>query len=869
MRTVILLILVMTVCAAFAQQKSLDEIDNTSFNAGKSPFENKCIPVIMGFKPIDHPKAPADLVLDGDWQMVEGGRDTDRLGKPWTDIIRAEVPGSVHTALWNAGKIPDPYLGKNDSIARSQSFKTWWFKKEFTVKNNLNKPQLIFDGVAVHCTVWLNGIKLGEHEGMFGGPTFDISKSLKSKNILIVKIDPAPYVLGPEKGFFKGMNIGWRKTVVFNNVYGWHYSNIPSLGIWRSVKIRNQANVEIESLFIIPKDIRGLMNLQVVLKKVSSPLKGEFRITVVPENFQAKTASFSYSIDTSAKTDTLEFSFTVPEAKLWWPNGLGEQNLYRIKASFLPVNDTGADFSEMVFGIRTIEMAPLPGGPYPDKYNWTFIINGEKHFIKGTGWCTMDPLMDFSRERYDRFLSLAKLQNIQMLRAWGSGMPETDEFYDLCNRYGILVLQEWPTAWNSHVDQPYDVLEETVKLNTFRIRNNPSLAMYGGGNESNKPFGKAIDMMGRYSIELDNTRPFHRGEPWGGSDHNYSCWWGKAHLDNNLNMTSHFWGEFGIASLPVEESVLRYLPDSEKNIWPLDSASVFAYHTPVFNTMEDMSRLAQYSGYVMHDDNRKDFIAGSQLAQVVAVRHTLERARTLWPDCSGALYYKMNDNYPAASWSCVDWYGAPKPLHFFAQDAFSPVASVVLFDHTEVTSSTNNIFFPVYLLDDNRELEEAEWKVTVRAFDKNLVEIKKMNFEGIKCYQQVNKLGEFSITKQQARTFPLLIVSETKVGETLKFKTFYFLNFEKGKGCLFELPQTTLSIEMQDKKVKVKNTGLLPAVGVNIQCPGKADSFTVSDNFFWLDPGEIHVIDVNITDHLVVDAWNMNRKQMSLIYNGK
>ena len=172
--------------------------------------------------------------------------------------------------------------------------------------------------------------------------------------------------------------------------------------------------------------------------------------------------------------------------------------------------------------------------------------------------------MDFSRERYERFLDIAASQHVQMLRAWGSGMPETDDFYDLCDRKGIMVIQEWPTAWNSHLEQPYPALEETVRLNTLRIRNHPSLVILSGGNESGNPFGPAIDMMGRYAMELDGTRAFHRGEPWGGSQHDYNCWWGRQPLDYNLKMQADFYGEFGIASMPRYESVQRYLPALEK-----------------------------------------------------------------------------------------------------------------------------------------------------------------------------------------------------------------------------------------------------------------------------------------------------------------
>ena len=688
----LLLVICLAVTSVIAQQnKSLDEIDAASFHAGPAPFNKKCVTVNLQEKSVKHVNAPEDIILDGEWQLIEGGNENERLIGEWSNPIAALVPGSVHDALWKAGIIPDPYFGRNDSIAERFSFKTWWYKREFIIDNQLNVPQLVFDGIANKCSIWLNGTKLGNHEGMFGGPTFDISKILKKRNVLVVKIEPIPMIFAQTK---RGDNISWQSTVVFNCVYGWHYSNIPSLGIWRTVKIQNQADVAIENPFIVTKNTSGLMNLSVVLKAVSAKIDGKLMVSVNPDNFKGKEQSFEHLITSNKYIDTLNFAFSIKDTWLWWPNDMGKQNLYRLKVSFFPKSGVSSDFYETTFGIRTLQMAPLPGGPYPDKYNWTYIINGKPHFMKGNGWCTMDPLMNFSRERYDRFLSLAKLQHIQMMRAWGCGMPETDDFYDLCDRYGILVMQEWPTAWNSHETQPYDVLQETIELNTLRIRNHPSLAMYGGGNESPKPFGKAMDMMGRKSIELDGTRPFHRGEPWGGSNHNYQCWWSNAHLDYNLNMISSFWGEFGIAAFPVKESVLRYLPDSEKTKWPPDTLESIVHHTPIFGKRNEMDKLAQYSGYIMTNDNLDHLITGSQLAQVVAVRHTLERARTRWPECSGALYYKMNDNYPAVSWSCADWYGAPKPLHYFIQDTFSPVASVILFEHTDMYG--RDVSLPVF-----------------------------------------------------------------------------------------------------------------------------------------------------------------------------
>ena len=133
---------------------------------------------------------PFILPLDGSWRMAENGAETDRLTQPWADAIPATVPGSVHGALQASGKIPDPKFGLNDALAREKSFQTWWLKREFKRPAGIAGGRLVFDGVAIHASVWLNGTKLGEHEGMFGGPSYDVASLLRDENVLIVKLDP-------------------------------------------------------------------------------------------------------------------------------------------------------------------------------------------------------------------------------------------------------------------------------------------------------------------------------------------------------------------------------------------------------------------------------------------------------------------------------------------------------------------------------------------------------------------------------------------------------------------------------------------------------------------------------------------------------
>jgi len=643
---------------------SLDQHDRANFNPAFSPLQRR--PEIISLQPgvAAHPVGPPVISLDGAWDLAEGGTELARLSTVWTDALPAKVPGSVHTALMEAGRIPDPYVGRNDEIARTESFKTWWMKCLFIRPKDTVDTHLTFDGICDACTVWLNGHQLGTHQGMFADLSYRIEPYLvDGENTVIVRLDPAPYRESDNEPnpFFTGMNVGWLDTAVINNIYGWHYIDLPSLGIWQSVRIEGRPSVCIEDPFIAAMETTGgLVRLYLTLRGKKQGWQGNLIGTVAPENFKGPAHYFSHSVHSTETEEALLLEFTVPDARRWWPVDHGEPALYGIRLSFIPDGKGISDHTSFIFGLRTIHMQPLPDGPRDDTYNWTFVINGKPLFVKGANWCTMDALLRFEAERYERFLSLALDAHIQLLRAWGSGMPETDVFYNYADRMGIMVIQEWPTAWNSHEIQPYNILEETVRYNMLRLRNHPSLVMWGGGNESDKPFGSAIDMIGRYGFELDGTRPVHRGEPWGGSVHNYDVYWGRQPLDRNLRLTAPFIGEFGLASVPDEKTVRRYLPEAEQALWPPPSDGSLIHHTPVFNKKGDIAILTRYAADFIPVTSLRHFITGTQLAQTTGIRHTLELARTRWPEATGVLYYKLNDNNPAASWSTVDWHGSPK-----------------------------------------------------------------------------------------------------------------------------------------------------------------------------------------------------------------
>lgn len=838
-------------------RKSMDQVDREEFAPRSSPLDGDRMTLALAAGELALPAGPAAIDLGGDWEMAAGLAPDDRLGQPWPDAIRAPVPCSVHTALLAAGRIPDPYVGLNDEIAYPEGFRTWWLRKTFPSADGAERVK--FHGVFDACDVWLNGRFLGSHRGMFGEFEFAVDAPLEASNELVVRLHPAPFRLSDAEPtpYFTGMNVGWLDTATFNNSYGWHYINLPTVGIWRPVALEARAPVRLLHPFVATLDAHaGRILLQARLEGPAQAWKGRLAGQIAPENFRGQSYHFEHAVACEGGARDISLELQIPNPRLWWPADHGAPDLYRLTLGFENRKPHGSDRIETTFGLRTIEMRPLPGGPTPDAYNWTFVVNGRETFVKGANWCTKDALMRFEREGYARFFALARDAHIHLLRAWGSGMPETDDFFDLADRHGIMVLQEWPTAWNSHAFQPLDILEETVRGTTLRIRNHPSLVMYGAGNESNQPEGEAIAMMGRHSVELDGTRPFHRAEPWGGSIHNYDVYWGRQPLDAWLSMEAPFIGEFGVASLPSLESTLRFLPEAEHAVWPPRADGALAHHMPVFNKKSGLSIHAQYVGDWVPNNSLENFILGIQMTQATGMRHVLELNRTRWPRSAGICYYKLNDNNPAASWSTVDWYGAPKIAYHVLKQAFAPLHACVLFPRLNVAGEPVDL--PVFLLDDAFALHRRDWKVRVRAFGQSLAPIALVEFRGAASpWERVRELGALALNGDQTFNIPLLVVAEVLVGNRVADRTFYWLNYAQIQGCLFNLPSTQLATERNSGSLTVSNEGAVPAVGVHFRTDGLSDRFSCSDSYFWLDAGERRTIAVSHADERVqVQAWN-------------
>ncbi|MBQ1846979.1 MAG: fibronectin type III domain-containing protein [Clostridia bacterium] len=789
--------------------------------------------------------------LDGAWSMIGKGKIEDLCkGEGWDGAISANVPGSIYTALFEAGVIEDPYLSDNMKKANDQSKKNWYYKKTFDYNGSGKNVTLNFEGVCNVADFYLNGVKIGTHEGMFGGPYIDITDTVKKgENVLVVHLKPAK---------------DYTQTVVFNCSYGWHYAKLFPLGIWQSVSVTDEPDVTLDHPFITTCDYKnGTVDLAITLTpKDGKAFEGQLKVQVSPKNFDGKAAVFEEKVSGNGET-VLRYRGNIPDPHLWWPNGYGEQYLYDLNVTFEEKNG-GVSYSSSEFGIRELSYAPFPSGERGGAYNRQFVINGVKVYMKGAGWCTIDAMMRFTREDYDRILSRAKDEGVNYVRSWGGGLVETDEFYDLCDEYGICVYQEWPCCWDSTKTQPADVLYETVILGCKRLRNRPSLVIWGGGNEGEAPYNdKVLNNMGKLTYETDGTREFWRQDGGTGApnirhDH---IWWSGASPEYYLKSYTYTkelnMSEYGLGSMMNLQSIRKFATEKEISEWPIGKNNSIAYHTATFNGYTgwtqtpygyDIAAHMHYASLFTDVADLDEMILGSQLSQAQADYPLAINSRIKAPSNTANVIYKLNDCYPGASWSIVDWYGAPNIAHYLMQDAYRTVMAAFQADRYNTIGEdgvSGPLSLPVYILDDTVSLKDGKTGVIITAYDENLNVIKTETFDG-RVSSSVNKVGVFDLTAEQTAHTPMTVTADLTVDGEFYNRTYMYFNYEREQGSLFYMPRTHLDYTVSGNTVKITNSGSVPAIGVHLDSSDEV-KFVCSDGYFILTPGQSVDIEVNDT----------------------
>jgi beta-mannosidase len=423
-----------------------------------------------------------------------------------TEWLDAVVPGNVRADLMVAGRLPDLYVGMNNERAKWVDDCVWWYKKKLArPARKFKRHFLELLGVDYLSQIYFNGSKLGENEGMFTRHLYDVSSLMRDENLLSVRIMGSSFL---PKLKLTGRQRIWEKiasplqngeqvfperasTLKCQMSFGWDFApEMRTMGIWDEVNLIGSGSVFITGVDVRPNVYRELDSAKLQIKlyldsTVATPLK--ILVQLRPFNFDGPAQNFNYNAFVKKGTEDIERNLVIKQPQLWNPWDRGEPNLYELTVT---LNDgaTQTDSVSGMIGLRDIKMAPNAGAP-KGSLDRTFVINGEREFIRGANWVPADSLMGRVRdEDYEELIGMAKDAHINMLRVWGGGLREKRSFYEICSREGILVWQEFPFAniFLGHLPRDESFLqlaEKEVGDIVKSVVNYPCVAVYCGGNE--------------------------------------------------------------------------------------------------------------------------------------------------------------------------------------------------------------------------------------------------------------------------------------------------------------------------------------------------------------------------------------------------
>lgn len=631
--------------------------------------------------------------LNGEWML-------NRVG--CVDKIPVQIPGSVYSAMLDNQKLDDPYFGENQYKAIDFSDSDYVFEKVFETEPELSlcrKLYLRFHGIDTLAEIELNGVKLGRTENMHCSYEFDITSSVfKTKNILRVKIcSPIDYINKKQsRNYAWGVEStmdGFPHIRKAHYMFGWDWGpQLPDLGIWRDVEIVGVNSGRIESVYIrqdhFPDAVRLVFDTRLV-DVASDNLRLDVCITP-PEGEDIL-------ISTPASKDVLAPECVITEPMLWQARGYGKQYLYMVKVMLFD-GDKPVDMQEFNVGLRKITVLRTPDNDGTDGEEFTFCVNGTKIFAMGANYIPEDQILSRrSVERTRKLLQSCAAANYNMIRVWGGGIYPEDYFFDMCDKLGILVWQDFAFAcavYNADIDFCTNIKEEFID-NIKRIRNHASLAMWCGNNEIEsaiqywcKPvteeqkdgylriFEKLIPkVLKHYDPQtfywpsspssgggFNDSSVSHKGD-----SHYWDVWHGLKPFTEFRKFKFRFCSEYGFESVPCMKTIRSFAEEKDMNL----CSPVMEAHQKCEGGNE---KLLYYLAQMVHYPYSFENLAyATQLVQADAIRINVEHMRRNRGRCMGSLYWQVNDSNPVISWSSIDYFGRWKALHYYAKKFYAPV----------------------------------------------------------------------------------------------------------------------------------------------------------------------------------------------------
>jgi beta-mannosidase len=633
--------------------------------------------------------------LEEEWFQREAHDPNTKDPRWWR---AGTVPGSVHHDLWRHGEIPNPHYERNTLLMEWVPQRAWVYRKRFTVDESHagKRLQLRFEGVDYEAHFFLNGTHLGDHRSMFTPALFDVSDVLHygAENVLAVIIEPAPREQ-PQLG-----RTSLVRTSKTRMNYWWDFCpRLVHLGIWDHVVLDVTGSVRVEDVWVRPtlSDDFQQATLRVEIQLSSSEATTATIETKIRYGDEVVVRHKSEEQLEAGQT-ALAVELEVPAPRLWWPNGYGEQPLYQAEVRVL-LGECESDRREVTFGIRRVEWVQ---NETPDKsaLAYTAVVNGHKLYIKGWNWVPMDAMYGVERPaKLERLLTLAQRAHVNLLRLNGVGLIEKEAFYNLCDRLGIMVWQEFILS-SSAVDRKPPEDEEYIEMIVReaeaivpRKRNHPSLVIWGGGNELEGldflPLDDSEPAIAAQRAIVERLDPDRHWLPTSASGpmpflgintirnrptslHDVHGPWHFQGLTQQHTLynesTSLLHSEFGVEGL-TNLRALRAL-FSPENLWPATRDNPVWYHLGAGWWLSE-TLWREFWGEMT---TLETMVQATQFLQAEGVRYAIEANRRRKYQNSGSLPWQFDEPYPmAACTSAVDYYAQPKPLYHAVARAYAPL----------------------------------------------------------------------------------------------------------------------------------------------------------------------------------------------------
>lgn len=632
---------------------------------------------------------------------VEGAGLTVRAG---------EVPGNLELDLQRAGLIDDPFVGMNVvGLRKFESCHVWYWRRFDAKDRPGHDALLVFEGIDCLADVFLNGERVGSSDNMLVEHIFDVTGKLVGDNELLVHIRPAVeeakrYEYPPGVGA-NPPNVESLYVRKAPHMYGWDIMpRVLSGGLWRPVGLVFRPVERFESVFLATRELSS------DLQKAELALHYRARTTGgAGDSYEVRVdgscGSSSFSAGQCLVFEAGRISLGVEEPVLWWPRGRGEPNLYDVTVKLFK-NGEQIDGVNFHHGIRTVELLRSNAELGEGKSEFCFKINDERVFIRGTNWVPLDAFHSRDLERTERAIELAEELECNMIRCWGGNVYESDLFFDLCDRKGMLVWQDFAMACAVYPqDQEFqDRLADEVRKVVRRLRQHPSLALWSGDNECDwayewqdrgDPNNNVLTRQLLPSVlrEEDPTRCYLPSSPyidpydyktnkeflpehhlWGPRDYFKGDFYIKAHC--------HFVSEIGYHGCPEPASLGKFL--SAEKVWPWQDNEEWKLHgtNPVpelslyAHRVELMAKqVREFFGQV--PETLEDFVFASQAVQAEAKKFFIEWFRQGKWRRTGILWWNLIDGWPQFSDAVVDYYWQKKLAYHFIRTSQQLVCLVL------------------------------------------------------------------------------------------------------------------------------------------------------------------------------------------------